>query len=313
MYQFKKHRFLIYLNIFQLSGSNFYIHGGVTTKDSKHPSDKLYCFNSGSWKELSFPGCPALSHHASVSLDNKYIVLIGGWNGKVRTSNIYVFDTEKSVWTIPQVTGFPEGGGLSSHTALLLDNGSILVLGREGSLRMQRRHGNGYILKGSVESGKFHYSEFTHATASRSGHTQNIIGNKMYIVGGRDNNLIEVHQGFKSPFSCDSVITRKLSEITNKMTSLSKLPGGRKHHIAVSGPGLLFIYGGETFDGRSREPVGEMYIITFKPEMTFYKVGVSDIGRAGAVCVVHGDEILLHGGFGGKNNVYGDTYNLNFL
>lgn len=44
--------------------------------------------------------------------------------------------------------GFPMGAGLSSHTANLLSNSEILVVGREGSLRTQRRSGNAFILSG---------------------------------------------------------------------------------------------------------------------------------------------------------------------
>ena len=43
--------------------------------------------------------------------------------------------------------------GLSSHTANLLANGDILLVGREGSLRMQRRSGQAYLLRGDLKTG----------------------------------------------------------------------------------------------------------------------------------------------------------------
>lgn len=43
--------------------------------------------------------------------------------------------------------------GLSSHTATLLANGDVLLIGREGSLRMQRRSGQAYLLRGDLKSG----------------------------------------------------------------------------------------------------------------------------------------------------------------
>ncbi|XP_061181620.1 kelch domain-containing protein 9-like [Saccostrea echinata] len=294
-------------------GNNFYIHGGVESMDSKTPSNRLYQLSSseGAWTELSFPGSPSLSHHAAVDINDRYIILIGGWNGKSRSSKIYAFDTEKQQWTEPTVTGFPEDGGLSSHTATVLNSGKILILGREGSLRMQRRHGSMYLLSGSVESGRFIYREYTQATASRSGHTANVIGNVLCIVGGRDSNLIEIHTGFKS-LKSPAPVTNQITRIVDKLPSVSKTPAGRKNHVSVVSPGAILIHGGETFDGRNREPVGEMLIFATKPCNTFYKVGVSEVKRAGHVCGVVGDEIILHGGFGGKKQLYGDTFFLKF-
>ena len=263
------------------------------------------------WTDITTRGSPALSHHAAVEVGNRYIIIVGGWTGKTRTSNINVFDTEKRVWTVPSVTGFPEGGGLSSHTATLLDNGVILVIGREGGLRTQRKHGSGFQLTGSPEKNQFHYSEYTQAIASRSGHTANIAASTLFIIGGRDNDLLEFKSGFKSG-SVDSPPTEYFAEISQKLKPLEKYPPGRKNHVTISGQGSVLIHGGETFDGKSREPIGDIYLMTMKPSISFFKVGVSDIGRSGHVCGILGDSILLHGGVGQGNLVYGDTHRLSF-
>ncbi|OWF39551.1 kelch domain-containing protein 9-like [Mizuhopecten yessoensis] len=297
-------------------GSDLYIHSGMETKDGKQPSDKLYRYSAGSasWQEIRATGSPALSHHACVSLAGRYMLLIGGWDGKSRTGKVVAFDSEKQQWLVQETSGFPGDAGLSSHTATLLASGEIIIFGREGSLRMQRRHGNGYMLTGSVESGRFTFKEFTNAAASRSGHTSNIVGNKLCIVGGRENNLIEIHDRFKSGESDSQAVPSKLLSIVEKLTPMSKLPGGRKNHITISGPGIIFIHGGDTFDGRSRESVGEMFLVTFKPTMQFYKLGDSPVRRSGHICCIIGDKAFLHGGIGGKNNshVYNETYCLEF-
>jgi hypothetical protein len=49
-----------------------------------------------------------------------------------------------------------------------------------------------------------------------------------------------------------------------------------KNHVTISGQGSVLIHGGETFDGKSREPIGDIYIMTMKPSISFFKVGVSD-------------------------------------
>ncbi|XP_060063802.1 kelch domain-containing protein 9-like [Ylistrum balloti] len=297
-------------------GNGIYIHGGIETKDGKQPSDKLFRYNSSSqsWQEVHAAGSPALSHHACVPLAGRYMLLIGGWDGKSRTAKVVAFDSEKQQWLPQETSGFPGDAGLSSHTATLLASGEIIIFGREGSLRMQRRHGNSYILSGSVQSGHFTFKEFTNAAASRSGHTSNIIGNKLYVVGGRENNLIEIHDRLKSGESDNQTITTKLLSIAEKVTPMSKLPGGRKNHITINGTGVLFFHGGDTFDGRSRESVGEMFLITLKPTMQFYKLGESRVRRSGHICCIIGDKVILHGGLGGKNNshVYSDTFSLEF-
>ena len=292
-------------------GNSLYIHGGITKAGSNSPSDKLYQFDlSGQiWNEVREAGSPALSHHACVALHDRYMVLIGGWNGRQRATTVFVFDTQEKRWMFPRDHGMPDGVGLSSHTATLLSSGEILVIGREGSLRLQRKHGNVYMLTGDIDKGVFRYSEYTTGTASRSGHTSTCVGNNIYIIGGRDDRLIEIHAGFSSPKKCGAVES-KFTEIAKLLTSMTKPPNGRKNHIVVPGHGALLLHGGETFDGRSREPVGEMYLLVTKPHIAWYKLGNSKVCRANHVCCSDGERVLFHGGIAGRGIVYGDTYEL---
>lgn len=291
----------------------FYIHGGVTRYRSIVPSDKLYCLDLSSmiWNEVRIPGSPALSHHACVTLKDRYMVLIGGWNGHERTPNIFIFDTVENKWLYPTDTGFPEGAGLSSHAATVLKTGDILVVGREGCLRTVEKHGNAYLLSGSVERGEFHYTKISDSTVSRSGHTITTIDKSAYIIGGRDDDFIEFHDGFTSTEPIGHLNSNFLN-LCNQMPlkALCRMPNGRRNHVTIGGKGCLLIHGGETFDGRSRHPVGEMFLMTTKPEVRFYKIGTSPVARAGHVCVSTGDRILFHGGIGWKNVVYGDCYEL---
>ena len=83
--------------------------------------------------------------------------------------------------------------------------------------------------------------------------------------------------------------------------------------MSVAGAGAIFIHGGETFDGRSKDPVGEMIVVLVRPQLVWYKLaaaGVSD-GRAGHVGVVYDGNFYIHGGEGPRGIVYGATYKLN--
>ncbi|KAL8589141.1 hypothetical protein ACOMHN_052479 [Nucella lapillus] len=291
-----------------------FVHGGVTQKDGKDPSQDLHRLdlNSGLWSRVRTPGGPALSHHCAVAMDNRYMMLIGGWNGLRRTPDVHAYDVQENLWLPLTAVGFPEGAGLSSHTANLLSSSEILVIGREGSLRTQRRHGCVYVLSGRVEGGRFKYSAYSQSVSSRSGHTSTFVGSKLYIVGGRSDNLLEVTQGFHPPPPLPCTLMKTVGEMAKAghLQVLAKMPCGRKHHVAVGGPGTILLHGGETFDGRSREPVGEIIVIQFSPGPQFYSLGVSRLGRAGHACVATEDCVIMHGGLGGRSDIFGDAYRL---
>ena len=297
--------------IFKFEGEILYLHGGIARRGDLYPSNKLYKLNliSMIWDEVRTPGSPALSHHACIPLDDRYILLIGGWNGRVRTSAVVAYDTIGGAWLYPEMTGFPEDAGLSSHTASLLRSGSILVLGREGSLRMQPKdkvHGNAYMLTGSVKHG-YQYTEYSRSTDSRSGHSTSFIGQTLYVLGGRCDNLIEVHRGYDSGAKTSITVMEKLTQLIKRLKPLPKMPGTRRHHVAFGGSQAIFMHGGEKFEGPNRGSVGEMYIMVDKPNVNFYKLGVSRVCRAGHVCCNVKDMMILHGGLGEGKMIQGDT------
>ena len=290
----------------------FYVHGGINKSRSTSPLNALYCFdfNVGTWEKIQAPDSPSLSHHACVVMDDRYIVMIGGWNGKIRTGDIFAFDVTNNQWIHPTTTGFPSGAGLSSHTAVLLDNGKILVLGCEGSLRMQKRYSSTFILNGSVRNG-FHYSEPALFMTSRSGHTVGLSNSKAVIIGGRDDNVLEflpVENRTSSQSSSKFTFTESVS------SSLAVLPKGmaaRRHHIAVCcGDGNFFVHGGLTFDGRNRDPVPDMFLLSMKPRVRWLSLGKSNLGLAGHVCCASNDRVVIHGGEGSKGIIHCSTFEL---
>ena len=57
---------------------------------------KLYStdLSSGLWSELRAPNAPTLSHHAGLVIEDRYLLLVGGWNGQRRDTNVYVYDAQ---------------------------------------------------------------------------------------------------------------------------------------------------------------------------------------------------------------------------
>ena len=290
-----------------------YIHGGIDKVRSTTPLNKLHRMDldSGLWQEVRAAGSPTMSHHASVVLQNRYIVLLGGWDGSKRVCRIHVFDVQENKWFECETSGFPAGAGLSSHTATVLADGRILIIGREGSARMQRKYGNAFLVKGSVESRKYTYSEYTIDIDSRSGHTTHIMGDKMVILGGRSDKSFEVHS-FGRVHDPSPPLLSNISGHMGSLKPLPKPPCGRKHHVAIGGHGIVLLHGGETFDGRSRDPVPEVYVLKFKPQLCWFKLDNAPIGRAGHSLSAGQDKVVVHGGLGGRGVVYGDTYLLSF-
>lgn len=293
-----------------------YIHGGLTNVQSKMPVNNLYWLDlqTGIWNESHAEGSPCLSHHSSVAWQDRYVLLIGGWDGRSRTSSLHCFDTETSKWKQLETSGYPKDAGLSSHSAIVCTGGGILVIGREGSLHTHRKHSSGHMLTGDISQGKWLYTVLSKDIDSRSGHSCSGSGNSIYLIGGRDDKFVETMDSICAPSEISKDVAQKLKLICEKLSRLSKMPSGRKNHVAIGGYGFIVVHGGETFDGKHRQPVGEMYVLCTKKVIEFFKIGTSSVARAGHVCCCYGDKILIHGGITGKENtVKGDTFELDFL
>lgn len=132
-------------------GDVFYIHGGVRIRGDHAPSNRMFKFQNNAWSEIESVNSPALSYHRCLVMGNgQYIVAIGGWDGSKRKSDVYVFDVANAIWHQTQAPGFPSDGGLNNHAVILLRSRdlAVLVIGRDGSLRTQRKHGDAYCLRG---------------------------------------------------------------------------------------------------------------------------------------------------------------------
>ncbi|VDQ07992.1 unnamed protein product [Trichobilharzia regenti] len=113
----------------------------------------------GSWLDITTADSPQLSQHTCLTFKDRYLIFIGGWNGRIRIPGVHTFDTLSNSWLPPALnepllTGFPQGAGLSAHSAQMIRSSvdknefSAIIIGREGSLRIQRKAGNIYLLYG---------------------------------------------------------------------------------------------------------------------------------------------------------------------
>lgn len=135
-----------------------YIHGGVKTRADHSPSNRMYKFENNTWIDITTDDSPILSYHRCVVMNNgQYIVTIGGWDGSKRKADVYIFDLANSTWHQTNASGFPSDGGLNNHAVIQMKSNptNILVIGRDGSLRIQRKHGDAYCLRGDPTKRSF--------------------------------------------------------------------------------------------------------------------------------------------------------------
>ena len=79
--------------------------------------------------------------------------------------------------------------GLSSHTATAVNDETVIVVGREGGVREQRRFGDVFLLRVDFERKSYFYEEAPFKIDSRSGHTaavlsSSVTGEALMIFGG---------------------------------------------------------------------------------------------------------------------------------
>ncbi|CAH8866098.1 unnamed protein product [Trichobilharzia szidati] len=290
-----------------------YIHGGVTSNNAlcKKPSSCFYKIQLypelGSWLDITTADSPQLSQHTCLTFKDRYLIFIGGWNGRIRIPGVHTFDTLSNSWLPPALnepllTGFPQGAGLSAHSAQVIRSSvdknefSAIIIGREGSLRIQRKAGNIYLLYGYLldedlptRRMKFVYCEADSSltASSRSYHTSTAISpSTLVTIGGCKSNSIDilkwkVEKGRKKdhlfslnwpgsldyPLTSCTIVTKFIQDMEKQNVKLTPLApsnqNGWRGHCIVPGVGGLFIGTGEGYNALKNEPLNSAYLLKY--------------------------------------------------
>lgn len=162
----------------------------------------------------------------------------------------------------------------------------------------------------------FRWEQFPIHVDSRSGHSLVGHGSSLYIIGGRADHLIQHYTGLPvvNPIVCQHLHADLKQMIkSNILIPMKKLPSARKDHTSIPcGPDLAIVYGGETFDGRLREPSNEVFVVTLDSHEQWYHLGLIEFGRQGHVMVNINDRLIVHGGLG-KTGVCGETFAIDLI
>ncbi|TGZ67620.1 hypothetical protein CRM22_004697 [Opisthorchis felineus] len=332
-------------------GDYLYIHGGVNISrtSTKNPCNGLFRIKVspeiGVWTDLTSKESPALSQHACIGFLNRYLIFIGGWTGQIRTPGIHTYDVESQKWLPPALCepllkGFPQGAGLSAHTATEMksigpkNTFSAFIIGREGSLRMQRRSGNIYLLYGNLPGGdgspsgaaRYIYCEASPqlSASSRSYHSSTALStNTLVTLGGRSDHPVELVSWSRSKdrrpsttdWPGDLVFPRGRCPLVSSLIQdirLNKLSTARssssnqscsRGHSAIPGDGGVLVTGGDGFNALVRDPLDSAYAFVYndtEKKGVLYNVGKLLNPRAYAVYGVHEIDgtAWLYGGTG---------------
>lgn len=263
---------------------NIYLHGGITRCNSgDEPSDDVIKIDV-ECQRVSILRCknvgPTRSHHKCVMMNSKWACLIGGWDGKRRTTEVWALNMDNFEWKLltANSSNVPPAG-LSSHTCTTVTSNEVIVSGREGGIRMQRRYGSVFNLKIDVKNHTYRYKELSLHISSRSGHIACLQekdskqSSKMALVvhGGRDSDSVELlgtysrtemelslHQRNLETFIKSNLENpSKSSKLSFSMTKCKNL----RHHAVVEAGKFCMLHGGEVF-GKARDTVsGDLFIV----------------------------------------------------
>ena len=244
----KSNRVLASLHSFNVTTKTWCV---VETVPSSHK-----CKVSGVLPDLGICEAPSLSNHCALNYKDRFIMLIGGWNGKRRTSDVFLFDVGERSWNQMRISGdIPVG--LSSHTASMVTEDEILIVGREGGVHTHRRSGDAFSL--NPKTGE--YKTAMYSVDSRSGHISCMVSSsdkKKYRIliysGRKTGNQYSFIGSWNTVYDKENNVHR---DISNRITALVKkskrieLLKGRQNsrHFCIDYK-IVVIYGGQLWQAR---------------------------------------------------------------
>ncbi|KAM4013810.1 kelch domain-containing protein 9 isoform 2-T2 [Anomaloglossus baeobatrachus] len=297
-----------------------YVYGGVKSADPKDPPlNDIVTFDpeQTAAKSGARSGPFRRSHHDAAVLNNRWLCVVGGWDGARRLSTVCSYDTQTEEWAswAEEPSSNPPAG-LSSHTCTKASDRELCVVGREGGLRTQRRYASVYTLHVNASAKTYRYKEEESRTASRSGHAATFLQSgirhltgrawSLFVFGGREaaaGDLVGKWEAGKiqEDASPDSRLSEQLSQLVASDKAKSEAPRSLRYHSCSAIGPFLVVYGGETFT-RSRDAIcNDLYICDTRcTPMSWFRFPGSDplqkrVGHR--TCLLNG-RLYLVGGFG---------------
>ncbi|XP_072133962.1 kelch domain-containing protein 9-like isoform X2 [Mobula birostris] len=237
-----------------LVGDRLVVYGGMrSTEPREGPLGDAVILGAGSLAvEGVVSGGPARSHHGTAVLQERWLLVVGGWDGKRRLAGLQALDlagyeTEPGFWSqLKQEQRSQAPVGLSGHSVTKLSEQRLWVVGREGGVRTQRRFASIFQLQVDMQHGHYRYEEQASRTASRSGHSATLCRRgcrgkasfQLLLFGGRNTPGFEVAGHWKegvvkSQQPSPQGLVGKLSSLIADEVVTPGSPTPRRHHSTV--------------------------------------------------------------------------------
>jgi hypothetical protein len=133
----------------------------------------------------------------------------------------------------------------------------------------------------------------------------------LYVIGGRADHFLQRYSNLSvdntNVCQCFHADLEHMIE-TSTIRPMKKLPSTRKNHSSIAcGSDLAIVYGGETFDGRSRHPSSDIFVVKFGTQEQWYQLGQLAFGRQGHAMIDLDDRLIVHGGLD-KDGACSETF-----
>ncbi|XP_078276526.1 kelch domain-containing protein 9-like isoform X2 [Rhinoraja longicauda] len=263
-------------------------------------------------------GGPARSHHGTAVLQGRSLLLVGGWDGRRRISDLHAIELgspEPGPWrALQQKAGTQSPVGLSGHTVTQLTERRLWVVGREGGVHTQRRFASIFQLHVDIQRGQYWYEEQASRVVSRSGHSASLcrrpgrVGGtvQLLLFGGRNSQGFEEAGAWNErsvqaePTYAPGLVAR-LSSLISEGVVTPGTPTSRRHHSTAQVGPFVVLHGGECFNKAVDTIRGDLYIYDTRPSVgQWYQFPASEVElrRVGHRLVVLGEQLCAIGGLG---------------
>lgn len=252
------------------------------------------------WKSLPVPKstdsqykqCPYQRYGHTAVCYGECAFIWGGRNDKDGACNIlFCFDTYSCTWSIPDVCD-PLPGARDGHSACVVGNKMFIFGGYEEQ-----------VDKFSNEIYSFDFTAMTWSFVKTYGtpprwrdfHSASVIGDLMYVFGGRSDRGGHIHTNNEIYCNKIKVFNTRTSEWFSPPTS-GEAPKGRRSHAAFVHGGQLYLFGG--YNGLCDQHFNDIF--RFDPEHNVWSQlkprGEPPCPRRRQCCCLVADRVFLFGG-----------------
>lgn len=256
------------------------------------------CFDTKTLTWTTGAKAPVLVHHFQAVADGKNVYILeafssGGFPDQIPMSNVYSFNTETNRWQQGGV--MPAGRRRAGAGAAFYKGKAYLIAG------IQHGHASGTTnMFDEYDPATQQWSALPDAPHIRDHCSAAVIGDKLYVVGGRNTSYRDPDN--KVTFFSQTVLDVDCYDfLMGKWSTLSaKLPMGSGGGAVVALDGVLYYMGGErATTTEPNAPRKNVYYLNPLSSAGWQTADSLHFGRNGTAAAVVGNAIYVAGGAGG--------------